>query len=609
MRLIPDRLEVAADGIAGSAPVTSFPCTAAVDAVQVSFDVGPDVAVAWSVANRGDAARRIRSVALVFRLIDADEPVRLLRNGYQSWSPSGAVTFGVDRDPSTKANFEFLQGCHHADQRRVRDDDELRSEWVTLLRDADTRATGGQPVLLGFEASSEHDGTLRIRRGEQGIEVWAEAFLGDAQLAAGEQRPLHGILLDDRDGVDASAKLDAWAREVGRRGFARVDAPYQVGWCSWYHYFHDVTEDALRANLAHNESWPFDVFQLDDGFQSAIGDWLTTNDKFPSPLDRIAGDISAAGRIPGLWIAPFLVAPDSQVATSHPEWIARYRVHDEGTSGTVPTGPPTVDHGPLRAWWNPPWGGGDDGFMHALDTTNPEVLAHLEGVARDLVDAGFRYLKLDFTFAPSFDGGWMDPSRTPAQRVRAGYEAIRRGAGDDVFILGCGVPLGHVLGVVDANRIGQDVAPLWQLDPATEVVPGYLDVQPSTLLAYGNTVARSFMHRRLWLNDPDCIMLRTTETELAPEAARTWAHAVGVSGGMALVSDDLALLDADARALLDETLAIGRASDDAARTGGPVPHSDDLLDARIATHFRSRDHDLVVDPATGASTLGVVTGP
>jgi len=604
VRLIPDRIEVVADGVLGAAPITSLPCVTTVGPVEVACDTGGADAVTWSVANRGDRGLRVRSVALVFRLVDAVEPVRLLRNGYQSWSPTSAVTFGVDRDPSVRANFEFMQACHHADQHRVRDDDELRSEWVTVLRDADIRAPGGQPVLVGFDASHEHDGTLRIRRGAAGIEIWAEAFLGDARLATGEQRPLHSILVDDRDGPDASAKLDAWASEVGRRHGARVDAPYQVGWCSWYHYFHDVSEETLRANLAHNDDWPFEVFQLDDGYQSAIGDWLTTNDKFPSAIENIAADIAAAGRIPGLWIAPFLAAPDSQVATANPEWLARHLVHEEtGSPGGPVSGPPTIDRGALRGWWNPPWGGGDDGFMNALDTTNPEVLLHLEGVARDLVDIGFRYLKLDFTFAPSIDGGWMDPSRTPAQRVRAGYEAIRRGAGDDVFILGCGVPLGHVLGVVDANRIGQDVAPLWQLDPADEVIAGYLDVQPSTQLAYGNTVTRSFMHRRLWLNDPDCIMLRATETELSPEAARTWAHAVGVSGGMALVSDDLALLDDAARALLDETIAIGRASDDAVRAGGPAPRSDDLLDAAIPTHFTGGGQVLEVDPSTGRSTM------
>jgi alpha-galactosidase len=556
--------------------------------LEVALDAPGWPSLEWSVSNRADVPTRVRSVALVFELVDAAEPLRVFRNGYQSWSPTGVATFGVDVDPSTKANFEFLQAVHHADQRRARDG-ELRSEWVTLLADADVLRRG-QPILLGFDGGSAHDGTIRVRRSEDGaIEVRAEAFLGDARLAPGETRTLHGIVLDYRDGPDASDKLGAWASRAGEAAQARVSAPYQVGWCSWYHYFHGVTEDHLRSNLARNADWPFEVFQLDDGFQSAIGDWLTTNDKFPSTIDQIASSIAAAGRTPGLWIAPFLVAPDSDVATRHPEWIARHLVDG-------------VDKGPLRTWWNPAWEGGQDGFMYGLDTTNPEVQAHLEGVARDLVDAGFEYLKLDFTFAPSFDGGWSDPSQTPAQRVRAGYDAIRRGAGDATFILGCGVPLANVVGVVDGNRIGQDVAPLWSLPASAEVIPGYLGVQPSTQFAYGNTAARSFMHRKLWLNDPDCVMLRTKETDLAPDAARSWAHAVGVSGGMALVSDDLALLDADARALLDDVITIGRASDAAAMAGAPA-RATDVLERFIPSHLEAAGYELTLDPDTAASTL------
>ena len=80
------------------------------------------------------------------------------------------------------------------------------------------------------------------------------------------------------------ALLETWAARVGAAGSARTSAPYQVGWCSWYHYFHGVTEQHLRSNLARAADWPFDVFQLDDGYQAAIGDWLDTNDKFPSDL-------------------------------------------------------------------------------------------------------------------------------------------------------------------------------------------------------------------------------------------------------------------------------------------------------------------------------------
>jgi alpha-galactosidase len=588
MELVPIRAEAAVDGRRHDAPVTSWPATATLGPLQLDLQPGSPSGLAWRLANRSDATVAVRSVSLVFAVAAADGPVRMFRHGYQSWSPTGVATFGRDEDPSRRADLEFLQAVHHADQRQAVPG-ELRSEWVTLLADAG----GGAPVLIGFDAGTEHDGTLRLRPGAAGPELWAEAFMGGAHLVAGEARPLHTVLLDTSAG-DAGHKLDGWATTAGRRGAARSDAPFQVGWCSWYHYFHDISEAALDANLARSDDWPFEVFQLDDGYQAAIGDWLTTNEKFPSSLDAVAGRIADAGRRPGIWLAPFLAAPDAEVTTRHPGWMARHVVDGRASA-------------PLHTWWNPSWGGGRDGLMYGLDTSSPEVAAHLEGVARDLVDAGFSYLKLDFTFSPSVDGGYHDPSLTPAQRVRAGFEAIRRGAGDDAFILGCGVPLANVVGVVDANRIGQDVAPLWSLRPEDEIVPGYLDVQPSTQLALANTVARAFMHRRLWANDPDCVMLRTDQTDLSEEAARTWAHAVGMSGGLVLVSDDLALLDAPARALLDDVIAIGRAVDAEARAGR-APRAPDLLDRAQPSTLEAAGHHLVVDLGDASSTLVRPTG-
>ena len=179
---------------------------------------------------------------------------------------------------------------------------------------------------------------------------------------------------------------------------------------------------------------------------------------------------------------------------------------------------------------------------------------------------------------------------------------MRRGAGEDTFILGCGAPLGSLVGVVDGMRIGPDVGPHWRTDPLTAPLPGYRETQPSTRGAWRSTLARAFLHRQLWLNDPDCLMLRTSETHLEPEQVRAWALAVGVSGGMALVSDDLALLGADERALLDEVLALGREVDAAAIAGNP-PCSPDLLDADIPTTLRGAGHTLVGDPEAGTATL------
>jgi alpha-galactosidase len=187
---------------------------------------------------------------------------------------------------------------------------------------------------------------------------------------------------------------------------------------------------------------------------------------------------------------------------------------------------------------NEAWGGP----VHTLDTTQPEVLDHLATVASQLVEAGYPYLKLDFTYAPSLRGAFADPSRTPAQRVRAGFEAVRRGAGPEAFLLGCGAPLGAAVGVVDGMRIGADVGPWWHAPAGRYSPAGHEGGEPATVNAWRNTLSRSFLHRRLWLNDPDCLMLRTERTQMEPDQVRAWALAVGVSGGMALVSDDLSLL-------------------------------------------------------------------
>jgi alpha-galactosidase len=543
----------------------------------------------WSVANRGDRAAAPGHVRLLFRLVDAPEPLGMFSHGYQSWSPSRMLTFGVDRDPSTvEGCFRFVRDVYLGDPTRVADPEELRSSLVTVLGPvagsergaASGAASPERPLLLaGFLGGHDHDGFLRLRRGPDGAaELVVEAFLGGAELPPGSRRSLHDIVL--RRGGEAAPLLERWAAEVGASGGARLDTPYQVGWCSWYHYFHDVTEQAVRSNLSRAADWPFAVFQVDDGYQAHIGDWLVTNDRFPSALSALAATIAAEGRRPGIWLAPFLASPNSAVAAAHPEWMV---------------GDP-VGQGPRMSWFNPPWGG----TMWGLDTTRPEVLEHVASTAASLVAAGFTYLKLDFTMAPGLEGRFADPTRTPAERVRAGYEAVRRGAGDDAFLLGCGAPLGPCVGLVDGMRIGPDVAPTWELDERDGVLPGLSEVQPATAHAYRATMARSFQHRRLWSNDPDCLMLRTDETSLSAEAMRTWAHIVALSGGMALVSDDLTLLGGEARALLDEVVTLGLRSDEQAR-GGPPARCGDLLADRGPTRLAAVGHEIVVDPASGAS--------
>ncbi len=322
------------------------------------------------------------------------------------------------------------------------------------------------------------------------------------------------------------------------------------------------------------------MFQIDDGYQRAIGDWLATNERFPSGVERLAADIAASGRTPGIWLAPFLAAPDSELARVHPEWLA---------------GAPGGD-GFAIGMYNDEWGG----VMAELDTTRPEVLEHLAATAAALVDVGYRYLKLDFTFSAAMPGRYADPTLTPAERVRAGYDAVRRGAGDDVFVLGCGAPIGAVVGSVDGMRIGADVAPWWTAPPGQgERQPGYEATTPATRNAYVNTCTRSFMHRRLWSNDPDCIMLRAEGTQLAEDAARGWAETVGVFGrARARLRRSRTPRAGRARRRLDLVVEHGRAADAAARAGA-TPRCVGLLDVADPTGLDSSGGRVRVDPETG----------
>jgi alpha-galactosidase len=52
-------------------------------------------------------------------------------------------------------------------------------------------------------------------------------------------------------------------------------------------------------------------------------------------------------------------------------------------------------------------------------------------------------------------------------------------------------------------------------------------------------MTRSWMHGRLWANDPDCLLVRTDRTKMTLDEVRTMAAVIGLSGGMLLSSDDL----------------------------------------------------------------------
>src|SRR5262249_7123902 len=213
--------------------------------------------------------------------------------------------------------------------------------------------------------------------------------------------------------------------------------------------------------------------------------------------------------------APLVMHRDSRVLAEHPEFAVR-------------------DHQGNIIWnLNPgPWA--------ALDCTHPGARAWLTDVIDTVVNVwGYRLLKLDGLDDACRPGAaYHAPGTTSAMNLRAGLELIRAAAGDDVFLLGCTCPFYAAVGLVDAMRVGDDVAAVW--DDA---------LKPSVEMSQRLGLLRFWMHGRLWLNDPDCLIVRTEVTDLTEDEVRFLATSIGLSGGLTSLTDDMATLPAERVAL------------------------------------------------------------
>ena len=306
-------------------------------------------------------------------------------------------------------------------------------------------------------------------------------------------------------GVDLDTALARWADGFAAAAGVGPLRPPPTVWCSWYHYFERVTQNDVEENLRAIEELRLDVdvVQIDDGYQAEIGDWLLLSDRFAS-LEDIVGRIRGAGRRAGIWVAPFLVGERSVLAREHPDWLV---------GGAEPgTGWP-------------------DQRLFSLDATHPGAEAYLREVFGTFANLGIDYFKIDFIYAGAMDGRRADGALSGVEAYRHGLRVIREAIGPDAYLLGCGAPILPSVGLVDAMRVGPDIAHHY------EPMDGDLS-QPSQRAAAQNTRARAWQHGRFWVNDADCLVA-------APHVERReeWAGVVEEFSGLRASSDRLRALD------------------------------------------------------------------
>lgn len=426
------------------------------------------------------------------------DTLRVLVNGYQSWSEAELRPL---KDLQARPLLRWMQEQGHdpaflpSGQAGV-----WRSHTLIAL----IRPDGGGWVGCAEDATSTFTHWEARADGAQ-VRVTCQQE-GPAVPVAWEATP------------DVIGTLERLAARLGRAMQARTPAPLRV-WCSWYAYSREVTLQAVleNARLAHELALPFDVFQLDDGFQAELGDWTEPAAHFGGHARELPARLHELDLQAGLWLAPFLVSPGSRLFAQHPEWTLR------GEDGA-----------PLLAGNN--WGGP----YHVLDTTRPEVLAWLRELAATVRGWGYRYLKLDFLYGAALPGLRHDRSLSRAQAYRMGLQALREGAGQDSFLLGCGAPLASSIGLVDAMRSGPDVAPFWD-EPARRV---WLSdgTGPSTRGGLHTALSRWYQH--VWYQpDPDALIARRELSLLTDSERGALLGLLDVIGGLRASSDPLGLLD------------------------------------------------------------------
>ena len=453
--------------------------------------------------------------------------LKIQQTGWQSWSRAHPP---APFEPNAQTAAPPIRGPYLPHRRA---DSQLEA-WMTILE-----PMNGPSLLLGFLSAHHHLGTIEIIPLESGGNALIAATeLDGVELAPGAEVTSEPLLIAQGR---AGELLDLYTSGVAERMQARpAREPVLTGWCSWYQLYTSVSEADVLRNIetlaAHRDQLPLQLVQLDDGYQHAVGDWLELNEKFSHGMRWLVERIRGAGFLSGLWLAPFIVSARSHTFAQHPDWVVR----DE--------------HGePVNALHN--WGSAN----YALDTTHPEALEWLEHVIHTVcADWGFEYLKLDFLYGAAMRGRRFDPHVTAVEAYRRGLELLRQVAGDR-YILGCGAPLVPSVGLVDAMRIGSDVAAYWGAE-------GNAD-GPSLRNATRATLARGWMHGRWWTNDPDCLLVRASDTELALAEVEAWASVVALSGGMLFIGDDLSRVDADRLAFASR---LWPPSGQAAQVGPPL---------------------------------------
>ncbi|MGE5249367.1 MAG: glycoside hydrolase family 36 protein [Bacteroidota bacterium] len=422
--------------------------------MTIQFGGAPFEVTAQGIRQTGDRVRMSGS-GVEIRL--PRSPVRYFRHGWQSWS----LAAWTEIAPLAVQRPRILHPME-TDPRYV-GETLPHGSWLGAVAFED-----GNVLLLGALGLETH---VRLR-GDH-LEGWCETGRVEWLLAWGEEAAVFS---------DYAGLLGESFGMIQKRPAPRI-------WCSWYSLYQAIDESLLQRVFERLAGLPFDVFQVDDGWQAAVGDW-EANHKFPGGMQALAASIRQTQRRAGLWLAPLIAVRSSRLFREHPDWFLK----DE-------RGRPT------SAGFN--WGEP----LHALDATHPAVLDWLARLMKQVRSWGFDYFKLDFLYGGALPGRrFNDAPRETC--YRQALRIMRDAMGPDAYLLACGAPLLPSLGLCDALRVGPDVSGEWENHRDAVLLSN-----PTTPAA--KNAVRTTLHE-LWLErlvqiDPDVVYFTSHRNSLTTE--------------------------------------------------------------------------------------------
>jgi len=234
----------------------------------------------------------------------------------------------------TEPQFWSYSGGSYADRR----------DWVQPVRNG-----FGQPNFMGMTASDYGGGTpvadiwrrdcglavghietvprlislpIHSERGSAWVAVTGEV---NAAFKSGESLSTLNTFIAVHRG-DYFVTLDTYRRvmaDLGLHAPTAHAASYEPIWCAWG-YERDFSMALVEGTLGKAKELGLEWAVIDDGWQTANGDWYVDVKKFPrgeEDLKALAKKIKAAGMKPRLWFTPLAVGPGTGLLHDHTDML------------------------------------------------------------------------------------------------------------------------------------------------------------------------------------------------------------------------------------------------------------------------------------------------